>query len=206
MSAPAPRRAPELDRARIAAAALAVADAGALAGFTMRAVAAALGVTPMALYHHVADKAALAALVVDAAIAESPLPAATGDWREDLWIMARWSRESMRAHPVVAEIRRAFHVWTGPTLQMTDRWLGHWRASGLSEDNSVLAATTSSLAIVGIAGEEAMFRTLQRPADPALTFLPNARAVFAAVHDRDAEFELLVRALIDGLHARLMPG
>jgi hypothetical protein len=30
--------------------------------------------------------------------------------------------------------------------------------------------------------------------------------VFAARHDRDAEFELLVRALIDGLHARLLGG
>ena len=42
-----------------------------------------------------------------------------------------------------------------------------------------------------------------RPAAPALTFLPNARAVSAAAHDPDAEFELLVRALVGGLHARL---
>jgi hypothetical protein len=30
--------------------------------------------------------------------------------------------------------------------------------------------------------------------------------MFEARHDRDAEFELLVRALIDGLHARLLRG
>jgi AcrR family transcriptional regulator len=196
-------RTADLDRARIAAAALAVADAHGAAGFTMRAVAEALGVTPMALYHHVADKAALAALLVDAAIREQPLPPPSGDWREDLWTIARWMRASRAAHPAVAQIRRAYRVWTSATLEMTERWVGHWRDSGLAADRALLAATTSSLAIVGIVEEESVFRDLARPADAALTPLPNARQMFAARHDRDAEFELLVRALIDGLHARL---
>jgi AcrR family transcriptional regulator len=200
------RRPAELDPGRIAAAALAVADTCGAAGFTMRAVAQALGVTPMALYHHVEDKAALAALVVDAAIGEMPPPSLTGAWREDLWLMARWTRESMRAHPAVAHIRRAYHVWTGPTLQMTERWLSLWRRSGLAADKALLAATTSSLAIVGMAREEAIFRELQRPPEQGLSGLPNARAAFDARHDRGAEFELLVRSLIDGLYARLAGG
>ena len=91
MSEPAKRSASELDAARIAAAALAVADAQGAGGFTMRAVAEALGVTPMALYHHVEDKAALAALLVDAAIRQHPLPPPTGVWRDDLWTIARWT-------------------------------------------------------------------------------------------------------------------
>lgn len=194
----------ELDPGRIAAAALAVADARGVKGFTMRAVAEALGVTPMALYHHVENKAALAALLVDAAIGERPLPTPTGDWRDDLWSMAQWMRDSMRAHPVVAHIRRAHHVWTGATLQMTERWLGLWRQSGLPLDKALVAATTSSLAIVGMANEEAIFRGLQAPAEAALSRLPNARMMFDAPHDGDAEFELLVRALIEGLHARLV--
>jgi AcrR family transcriptional regulator len=193
----------ELDAARIAAAALAVADAGGVEGFTMRAVAQALGVTPMALYHHVEDKAALAALLVDAAIRERPLPPPSGAWREDLWTIARWTRDSRAAHPAVAQIRRAYRVWTGASLEMTERWLGHWRESGLAHDKALLAATTSSLAIVGIVEEESVFRDLARPADDALSQLPGARQVFAARHDRNAEFELLVRALIEGLYARL---
>ena len=194
----------ELDPGRIAAAALAVADAEGAAGFTMRAVAQALGVTPMALYHHVQDKAALASLLVDAAIREHPLPPPTGDWRDDLWTIARWTRDSRAAHPAVAHIRRAYRVWTGASLEMTERWLGHWRESGLAPDRALAAATTSSLAIVGIVEEESVFRELARPGDDALAQLPGARQVFAARHDRDAEFELLVRALIDGLHARLL--
>ena len=196
----------ELDRDRIATAALAVADAKGAAGFTMRAVAQALGVTPMALYHHVEDKAALAALLVDAAIRRHPLPPPTGVWRDDLWTIARWTRDSRAAHPAVAQIRRAYRVWTGASLEMTERWLGHWRESGLAPDKALLAATSSSLAIVGIVEEESVFRDLARPTDQALAQKPSAREVFEARHDRDAAFELLVRALIDGLHAHLMRG
>jgi TetR/AcrR family tetracycline transcriptional repressor len=206
MSQPLKRSAMELDPGRIAAAALAVADAKGAVGFTMRAVAQALGVTPMALYHHVEDKAALAALLVDAAIGQRPLPPPTGVWQDDLWTIARWMRDSRAAHPAVAHIRRAYRVWTGASLEMTERWLGHWRQSGLAPDKALIAATTSSLAIVGIVEEESVFRDLARPADGALSQLPGARQIFEARHDRDAEFELLVRALIDGLHARLLRG
>jgi AcrR family transcriptional regulator len=200
------KRAAELDRERIAAAALGVADMGGAEGFTMRAVAEALGVTPMALYHHVKDKAALAALLVDAAIGEHPLPQPTGVWQDDLWTMARWMRESRRIHPAVASIRRAYHVWTDATLQMTERWFSLWQQSGLPFEQALTAATTSSMAIVGLVEEEAMFREMARPPDTALAWLPNARSMFDARHDRDAEFELVIRALIDGLHARLARG
>jgi AcrR family transcriptional regulator len=193
----------ELDRARIAAAALGVADARGVSGFTMRAVAQALGVTPMALYHHVEDKAALARLLVDAAIGQRPLPPPTGVWQDDLWTIARWMRDARAAHPAVAHIRRAYGVWTSASLEMTERWLGHWRQSGLAQNKALVAATTSSLAIVGIVEEESAFRDLVRPADDALSQLPSARQMFEARHDREAEFELLVRALIDGLYARL---
>ena len=108
----------------------------------------------MALYHHVANKAALAALLVDAAISEQPLPPPTGVWRDDLWTMARWMRDSRRAHPVVAQIRRAHHVWTNATLQMTEAWLSLWQQSGLPLEKALVAATTSSLAIVGLVEEE----------------------------------------------------
>jgi hypothetical protein len=39
--------------------------------------------------------------------------------------------------------------------------------------------------------------------DEHLAFLPHARVVFAAQGDPGANFELTVRALIEGLHARL---
>ena len=200
------RKALGLDRGRIATAALAVADARGISGFTMRAVAEALGVTPMALYHHIADKAALAALLVDAAISEQPLPPPTGAWQDDLWTMAKWTRASRAAHPVVAHLRRAYHVWTDATLQMTERWLSLWQQSGLPLEKALIAATTSSLAIVGLVEEEALLRGMARPDAAALSWLPNARLMFDAPHGADAAFELVVRSLIEGLHARLGRG
>ena len=117
-------------------------------------------------------------------------------------------RASRAAHPAVAQIRRAYRVWTSASLEMTERWVGHWRDE---------RPAPRQFALTGGHHQQPGHRRhrrgggrrsarLPRPADPALTPLPNARPIFAAVHDRDAEFELLVRALIDGLHARLRRG
>jgi hypothetical protein len=87
---------------------------------------------------------------------------------------------------------------------MTERWLEVWRRSGLSADKALTAATTSSMAITGLVQEEAAYAEMDWPDDEQLADLPNARAVFTAARDNDADFELLVRSLIDGLHARLL--
>jgi AcrR family transcriptional regulator len=196
-------RAAELDTERIAAAALRIVDASGVSGFTMRAVAEALGVTPMALYHHVADKAALAALVIDAAAREIPFPTPIGDWRRDLMAMAQWSRRSTLAHPGAGRLRGAYGVWTPSVLQMTERWVGLWRQSGLSLDAAVRAANISSAAIVGLIGYEVAGREMAVPDPAMLAQLPNARLAFTARHDRAAAFEVAVRALIDGLSREL---
>src|SRR5690348_5983574 len=120
---------PDLDN--IAAAAMRVADERGAVGFTMRAVAEELGVTAMALYHHVPDKAGLVALIVDASIAEHPLPPPTGVWRAELWELALWMRRSMLDHPAVGKLRHAYRVWTPSIFPMTERWLSVWQQSGL---------------------------------------------------------------------------
>ncbi len=191
---------PDLDPDRIARAALTLLDTQGQAGFTMRAVAKALGVTPMALYHHVKDKAALAALVVEAASGERPLPVASGDWREDLWRIALWARESTLAHPEVGRVRSLYRVWTPSILRMNEHWLTLWRQSGLSPDAAGRAATMSSMAIVGLMDQVLALRDTALPDERMLTWLPNAQA---ASHDSGEAFETVVRALIDGLHDRL---
>jgi AcrR family transcriptional regulator len=195
---------PDLDAERIATAALAVATKRGVAGFTMRAIADALGVTPMALYHHVRNKSELAALLVDASIRSHPMPPSTGDWRDDLFAIAQWMRDHARAQPVVAHLRREYQVWTPTMLQMTERWLSLWQQSGLDLKQSTLAATMSSMAITGLVGEEALYSAMKRPDEAAFNSLPNVRAMFKAEHNRDAEFELIVRSVIEGLHARLI--
>jgi TetR/AcrR family tetracycline transcriptional repressor len=193
----------ELDKDCIATAALAIADKHGVDGFTMRAVANALDVTPMALYHHVQDKAALVTLLVDTAIRKHPLPPTTGMWQEDLLSMAQWMRRSMLNHPVVAQLRHAYNVWTPAMLQMTERWLSLWQQSALDLEDAVWAATTSSMAITGLVKEELIFYTMRHPGNEMLAWLPNVRVMFNTAPDREAQFELAVRSLIYGLHARL---
>jgi TetR/AcrR family tetracycline transcriptional repressor len=193
----------ELDKDCIATAALAIADRHGVDGFTMRSVANALDVTPMALYHHVRDKAALVTLLVDTVIRKHPLPPTSGVWQDDLLSMAQWMRQSMLNHPVVAQLRHAYNVWTPAMLQMTERWLSLWQQSALDLEDAVLAATTSSMAISGLVKEEMIFYTMQHPGNEILAWLPNVRVMFNTAHNRDAQFELAVRSLIDGLHARL---
>jgi AcrR family transcriptional regulator len=193
----------ELDANRIAAAALAIADDRGVQGFSMRAVAETLGVTPMALYHHVKDKAALAALVVDSAIRERPLPAPTGEWQDDLLAMAKWSRANMVSHPVVGHLRREFDVWTPSMLSVTERWLDLWQQSGLATNEASRAAIASSMAITGLVHEEMLFNTLRKPNAVVLSKLPNIRELFATKPQPEAQFTLTVQSLIEGLHARL---
>jgi AcrR family transcriptional regulator len=193
----------ELDTDRIAAAALAIADKHGVDGFTMRAVADTLGVTPMALYHHVKDKAALAALIFESASRNHPLPPTTGAWQDDLLNMAQWMRQGVLKHPVIVQLRRAYQVWTPAMLQMTERWLSLWQESGLDLQKAVRAAAASSMAITGLVQEEMIFRTMKHPDDEMLAWLPNVRTMFKSKPDRDAEFDLVVRSLIEGLHARL---
>jgi AcrR family transcriptional regulator len=197
------RQPADLDTDRIAAAGLAVAQAKGLEGFTMRAVAEALGVTPMALYHHVKDKAALAALIIDKGIRDNPLPAATGRWQDDLCGMALWSRRGMAKNPIVIHLRRAYHVWTPSMLRISQQWLELWRQSGLQDRHALQAATLSGMTMTGLIMEEAIFQKLKWPSDETLGAMPEIRRMFAADHDREAEFELVVRALIEGLFQRL---
>ena len=197
----------EFTREQIAEAALAVADErGASRGFTMRAVAETIGVTPMALYHYVEDKAALVALVVDASIAENPLPPPTGSWQEDLFDMARWVRQTTLAHPAVARLRSEYNVWTPSIFPMTERWFSVWQQSGLELSDALLAASASSTAIIGFVETELLYAKTTFPDASALSSFPSARLAFNLERDGTREFELIVRSILDGLHARLAPG
>lgn len=196
----------ELTKERIAEAALAAADEHGARGFTMRAVAERLEVTPMALYHHVADKAALVALVVDAVIVGRPLPPPTDSWQDDLWEMARWMREVTLAHPAVARLRSAFGVWTPSIFPMTERWISVWQQSGLGLEATQLAASASSAAIIGFVEQELIAQEAEPPSVAMLASFPNARAAFSAPRDSATEFELVVRSVLEGVHARLVDG
>ena len=146
-----------------------MADERGAGGFTMRAVAEALDVTPMALYYHVADKTALVGSSSTRSSVRSRCPAETGDWRDDLWEMARWMRQIAAAHPAVSQLRRHYRVWTPAVLPMTERWFRVWQQQrSRPRESAVRAAAASSLAIVGLAAEEGRFDEMELPDEAQL--------------------------------------
>jgi len=92
--------------------ALAVADAQGLAAVSMRAVAARVGVTPMALYRHVASKEELLDGVVELLLAELVIPPLTEPWEDRLRALGAEVRALARRHPtaVVLILERPGHT------------------------------------------------------------------------------------------------
>ncbi|MEY9874235.1 AcrR family transcriptional regulator [Streptacidiphilus sp. MAP12-33] len=89
-----------LSRERIVRAAVALLDAEGEQRFSMRRLAAELGVTPMSVYWYVDNKGELLELALDEALGEMRIPplAEDGDWREHLRVMCEEYRAFYRRH------------------------------------------------------------------------------------------------------------
>jgi AcrR family transcriptional regulator len=126
-----------LSREKVLDAALAVADAQGLDAVGIRAVASALGVTPMAIYRHVESRDDLVAGIGERVLAELELPAPTGEWQEDLRDLARSFRRTVLAHPasVVVLLRRPF--FTPEAMRITDAVLAILAAAGFPPERAV---------------------------------------------------------------------
>src|ERR1700733_5834845 len=94
---PNARRTP-LSKARVLAAAVALADDAGLGAFSMRGLAQELGVVPMALYKHVANKDELLDGMVDIVFSEIELPSADLDWRSAMRNRAISTRNALKRH------------------------------------------------------------------------------------------------------------
>jgi AcrR family transcriptional regulator len=102
---PSPQRAREkLDRGRIVAAAIGLADQEMTGEITMRALASRLSVrSPMALYRYVGSKDGLSDLMADEIYGEITVPAGEG-WRPALRGLGTSGWEAVRRHPWFARL------------------------------------------------------------------------------------------------------
>ena len=87
-----------LSRERVLEAAVAFADEAGLEAFSMRSLAQELGVVPMALYKHVANKDELLDGMVDSVFGEIELPPTDVDWRSAMRRRAISTREALGRH------------------------------------------------------------------------------------------------------------
>jgi len=88
-----------LNREKIAATALAIADAEGFASVSMRRVAQELGVGTMSLYYYLKTKAELVAAMDDALIADVVAPSLPKQWRDALCTIAKRTRDVYLRHP-----------------------------------------------------------------------------------------------------------
>ncbi|WP_328484190.1 TetR/AcrR family transcriptional regulator C-terminal domain-containing protein [Streptomyces sp. NBC_00377] len=99
-----PTRPVPLDRERIVAAAIALADEGGLEAVSVRKVAARLDAGPMRLYGYIATKEELFDLMMDEVYAEVLPEGRPGDWREALRILAHRTRQAALRHEWLADL------------------------------------------------------------------------------------------------------
>src|ERR1022692_3915131 len=87
-----------LSGGRVLSAAGPLADEDGLEGFSMRRLAQELGVVPMALYKHVANKDELLDGMVDIVFSEIELPSEDLDWRSAMRRRAISTRAALKRH------------------------------------------------------------------------------------------------------------
>jgi AcrR family transcriptional regulator len=133
--------------------ALALLDDEGFEALTMRRLSERLGVVPMALYRHVANKDDLIIGVIDLAVSLVPIPSTELDWRTGLHVLAHSIRRTMLQHPGIVG-----PVVTQPALGVHALVIGEYglavmRNAGFAPDdaqrgpNTVLAYTLGFVAL-----------------------------------------------------------
>jgi AcrR family transcriptional regulator len=147
-------RAP-LNRERVLRGAVAVADAGGIAGLTIRSLAEELGVKPMSVYHHVANKEEILDGIVDIVFAEIELPSPDGDWREEVLRRASSARAVLGRHPWAITLLDSRTNPGAATLRHHDANIGVLREAGFSVEMAAHGIALLDSFIYGHALQEA---------------------------------------------------
>jgi AcrR family transcriptional regulator len=148
----------QIDRAAVIGATLAIADKRGLDAVTMKAVADRLGVTPMALYRHVTNKADLLDGVVESLITEIEIAPPELPWRDRLSTTVRSVRRVAKRHPDVFALLLQLPANTSVARGMRDEvhvWL---RDVGIAEESVASAERLLTTLIFGYALSEATGR------------------------------------------------
>jgi AcrR family transcriptional regulator len=156
-------RTAQIDRATVLRETLALADEQGLAAVSMRAVAARVGVTPMALYRHVGDKSQLLDGVVEQLLTELPVPDEALPWRARLAAMGAATREIARRHPDVFPLLLQRPAATPAARGMRESLYRALRDAGVAADEVPQIERLVSTMVLGFAASEAAGRFTATP-------------------------------------------
>jgi AcrR family transcriptional regulator len=142
-----------LSRERVLEAAVALADEAGLEAFSMRALAQELGVVPMALYKHVANKDELLDGMVDSVFGEIELPPTEVDWRSAMRRRAISTREALGRHGWAIGMMESRQP--GPAnLRNHNAVMGCLRGAGFPFEMAIHAYSAQDAYIYGFALQE----------------------------------------------------
>jgi AcrR family transcriptional regulator len=127
------RRVP-LSRDRVLRTAVELADAGGIEAASMRRLADHLGVVPMALYKHVANKDELLDGMIDAVVGEIDPLVADADWKRAVRRRILSARAVLQRHPWAPIAIESRLDATPAILDYLNSMVGALRAGGFSVD------------------------------------------------------------------------
>lgn len=207
-----------LTRDRVLRGAMAVADSAGLAGLTMRSLAQELGVKPMAVYHHVANKDEILDGIVDVVFGEIYVPSTQGEWRSELRRRGLSARSVLRRHPWATPLMESRPNAGPATLRHHDAVIGTLRAGGFSIALAAHAYALLDGHLYGSALQEAGLpfdspEMVPAIAEAFLAHFPTqtyphlaeltTKHVLAPGYDFANEFEFGLDLILDGLEREL---
>jgi AcrR family transcriptional regulator len=208
-------RAP-LSKQRVLRVAVALADRGGVEAISMRRLAQELGVVPMALYKHVANKDELLDGMVDVVVGEIEPPPDGADWKAAIRHRVLSARRALLRHRWASRVIESRTDPTPSVLAYMDSMIGTFRAGGFSVDLTHHAMHAMGSRLLGFTQElfddtagDAAAPQAFTPAEAAERYPHISEMVAAITHDQDSvigvgcddqfEFEFALDLMLDGL-------
>jgi AcrR family transcriptional regulator len=228
-----PRRAAALSRDEIVRVAIKVADAEGPDAVTMRRIARELNAGTMSLYWHIASKEELLDLMIDDVQGGRPLPDPSGDWRQDMYQLARNTRQSLHQHPWMMDFLGGRPPAGPKSLRFVERALASFDGLDLPSSLGMDIVSTVGTYVMGAVLREVQEQNNESNRDQQFAgltedemrkviaeFMERIRATGRyprmlqllddnidpdAAETRDARFEFGLECLLDGIAAHLPP-
>lgn len=212
------RTRPRLSKNRVLDAAVTIADAGGIGALTIRTLAQELGVKPMTVYHHVANKDEILDGIVEVVFSEIELPVIGGDWRLEMRRRAHSARTVLGRHRWAIGLLESRPTPGPATLRHHDVVLGTLRAAGFSRAMTAHAYALIDSYTYGFALQEASLPfegagAVSEMADPVVAQLagdqyPHMAAMVSEHYllpdyDFAEEFDFGLNLILDALDASL---